>query len=77
MLKCAEREEDAYAVRVFNASGDESEAVMEFGGAVESAQCVNLNEEPIENNAAETKDNKVTVPVGAWQIVTVSVKLEM
>lgn len=76
VLKCAEREEDAYAVRVFNASGDESEAVMEFGGAVESAQCVNLNEEPIENNAAETKDNKVTVPVGAWQIVTVSVKLE-
>ena len=71
ILKCAERENDAYVVRVFNASDKASNAVIKFGKTVQWAKNVNLNEEDTEENNAKINGNTVSVPVKAWQIVTV------
>ena len=71
ILKCAEREDGAYAVRVFNASDKASNAIIQFGKTVQWAKNVNLNEEDTEENNAKINGNTVSVPVKAWQIVTV------
>lgn len=75
ILKCAESGNGEYIVRIFNASGKASEAVMEFAKDAESAKTVNLNEEET-GETAEINGNKVIVPVDAWKIVTLSVKLK-
>lgn len=75
VIKCAEREEGAYTVRVFNASDKVSDAVMKFNRPVQWVKNVNLNEEEIGENTAKVSGSSVSVPVNAWQIVTVMVKI--
>lgn len=75
VIKCAEREEGAYTVRVFNASDKVSDAVMKFNRPVQWVKNVNLNEEEIGENTAKVSGSSVSVPINAWQIVTVMVKI--
>lgn len=75
VLKCAEREDGAYIARVFNASDEVTEAVMEFAMPLKWAKSVNLNEEDI-NNETKTDFNKVSVELKPWQIATVMVMPE-
>lgn len=73
ILKCAEREEGAYVVRIFNASDEETEAVMEFEKPLAWAKNVNLNEEDIESTVI-VKNNKIFETLGAWEISTVMLR---
>lgn len=73
MLKCAEREKDAYIVRVFNASDSDTEALVEFGKPIKEAVFVNLNEEQKYGTVAVT-DKAAKFGVAPWKIVTIKVK---
>jgi len=71
MFKCAERE-DAYIVRVYNASDEPSAADVDFGKKVVSAELTNLNEERT-GETVPIKEKSVSFAVSPWQIRTVIV----
>lgn len=75
ILKCAEREDGAYVARIFNVSGEEAEAVMEFERPLKWAKNVNLNEEDIQE-LPKIEENKIFETLGAWKIATVMFKLK-
>lgn len=75
ILKCAEREKGAFVARIFNASDEKTEAVLEFDRHLEWAKNVNLNEEDTEQSLC-TENNKVFETLEAWKISTVMIKLE-
>lgn len=75
ILKCAEHEENAYVVRVWNASGKEEKATIQFGKEISSIVGVNLNEEIKDYINITTKGNTATFSVAPWKIVSVMVKL--
>ena len=74
VIKCAEREDSAYAVRMFNASDKASTACMEFAKNISDAKEVNLNEEYKAVSNVKIDANKALVEVEPWKIVTVMVK---
>ncbi|MBO5060661.1 MAG: hypothetical protein J6C82_07100 [Clostridia bacterium] len=75
IIKRAE-DEDAYIVRVFNASDNESEAVIDFAGDIGFAKEVNLNEDDIASDNVSTSGKSVLAKVKPWHIVTVMVGLK-
>lgn len=74
VIKCAEREENAIVVRMFNASDKASTATMEFANAVSSAVETNMNEEILVENKAVVNGNKVSLEITPWHVSTVMVK---
>lgn len=74
ILKCAEHEENAYVVRVWNASGKASKAILQFENNITSAVEVNLNEEVKDEVKVSLDKNKATFNVAPWKIVSVMVK---
>ena len=73
-IKCAEEDENAVIVRVFNSSGAESSGRIEFERGVLSADFVNLNEEYI--SAAECDENGIKVNLKPWEIRTYMINMK-
>ncbi len=73
ILKCAERKENAYVVRVFNTSGNESEATVQFAKEIKSAAFVNLNEEEKDGKVGIV-DGKAKFSVAPYKIATIMVE---
>lgn len=73
-IKCAEGDENAVIVRVFNSSGAESRGRIEFERGVLSADFVNLNEEYI--SAAECDENGVEIKLKPWEIKTYLINMK-
>ena len=76
VFKCAEREDNAYILRLFNASNAPSEAVCEFPKPVASAVFVNLNEEPSEDKPMRIDGGKLCFDVSPWRIETILVRFK-
>jgi len=74
VIKCAEREDNAYIVRMFNASDKDSVATLEFADSVKEAVETNMNEEVLAYNNTELDGNKVKLNIAPWHISTVMVK---
>jgi alpha-mannosidase len=74
VIKCAEREDNAYVVRMFNASDKTSEATLTFANKVTDAVETNMNEELLSYNNAKIEDNNVKLEISPWHISTVMVK---
>ena len=74
VIKCAEREDNAYVVRMFNASDKTSEATLTFANKVTEAMETNMNEELLSYNNAKIEDNNVKLEISPWHISTVMVK---
>ena len=74
VIKCAQREEGAIVVRMFNASDKESVAKLEFAKAVSSAVETNMNEEILSKNNAKVSENTVSLNITPWHVSTVMIK---
>lgn len=73
IFKCAEYNKNAFVARVFNASDNDSEAVIEFNKEINDANEVNLNEEYMGTDIIKISGNKLYFDVRPWKIVTVMV----
>ncbi|MBE7021629.1 MAG: hypothetical protein E7414_00175 [Ruminococcaceae bacterium] len=74
VIKCAEREDDAYVVRMFNASDKDSVATLTFANKVSEAVETNMNEEALTDNNAKIEGGNVTLKIAPWHVSTVMVK---
>ena len=74
VIKCAEREENACVVRMFNASDKASLATLEFDSNVTEAVETNMNEEALAYNNSKIDGNKVKLEIAPWHVSTVMIK---
>ena len=74
VIKCAEREDDAYVVRMFNASSKASMATLTFANKASDAIETNMNEEVLPQNNAKIEDGNVKLEIAPWHVSTVMVK---
>ncbi len=74
VIKYAERSEDAYVVRMFNASDKASVATLEFKDKVSEAVETNMNEEPLLHNNAKIDDGNVKLQIEPWHISTIMIR---